>query len=87
MFQIKGYGEKGYYAKEYYVDCVGFDIMDGIDIIKEHPYLEIFDTPEDEKHYIIPEEAFLKGYEIAKNALAELRSFSMNLYESATKVY
>ena len=75
VFQIKGYGERGYQARGYYVDGIGFDIMDGIDKIREYPYLEIFDTPEDEKHYIITEQAFLKGYEIAKNALTEIRAF------------
>ena len=73
VFQIKGYGVRGYQARGYYVDGIGFDIGDGIDKLKEYPYLKIFDTPEDEKHYIITEEAFLKGYEIAKNTLDEIR--------------
>ena len=75
VFQIKGYGVRGYQARGYYVDGIGFDIGDGIDKLKEYPYLKIFDTPEDEKHYIITEEAFLKGYEIAKDTLIRLRSY------------
>ena len=30
VFQIKGYGERGYQARGYYVDGIGFDIRDGI---------------------------------------------------------
>ena len=80
VFQIKGYGERGYQARGYYVDGIGFDIRNGIDKIREYPYLEIFDIPENKKHYIITEEAFLKGYEIAKNTLDEIKNFLENLY-------
>ena len=83
VFQIKGYGERGYQAIGYYIDGIGFDIRDGIDKIREYPYLEIFDTPEDEKHYIITEEAFLKGYEIACKTMLKLRILLKDLYESA----
>ena len=83
VFQIKGYGERGYQARGYYIDGIGFDIRDGIDKIREYPYLEIFDTPDDEKHYIITEEAFLKGYEIAYKTMLELRILLKDLYESA----
>ena len=83
VFQIKGYGERGYQAIGYYIDGIGFDIRDGIDKIREYPYLKIFDTPDNEKHYIITEEAFLKGYEIACKTMLKLRILLKDLYESA----
>ena len=83
VFQIKGYGERGYQARGYYIYGIGLDIKDGIDKISEYPYLEIFDTPQDEKHYIIIEEAFLEGYEIACKTMLKLRILLRDLYESA----
>ena len=75
VFQIKGYVERGYQARGYYIDCIGFDIRDGIDKIREYPYLEIFDTPEDKKHYIITEEAFLEGFKLASKTLFIMKKY------------
>ena len=75
VFQIKGYEERGYQARGYYVDGIGFDIRNGIDKISEYPYFEISDTSEDEKYYIIREEALLEGYEISCKTMLKLRIF------------
>ena len=76
-----------YWSSDYHCEYGCFAIYRPLDSI---PYndgnVSIFEPDEEWPSRLITEEAFLNGYEIGKNALAELRWFIENLYIKTKKI-
>lgn len=77
------YEKDEYWSADYYCDGGIIDIGDAVEGIPcNKGNLSLFNQTPDCPHLLITEEAFLKGFEIAKNALTEIRNILNHLGQS-----